>query len=132
MKKVLVFGTFDGLHEGHRAFLRQARAHGEHLTVVVADDDGVAQLKNRLPGKTLEDRMEMLRDVDLVDLVVPGDRELGTYDVLHKHRPDVVALGYDQKALKFDLQERARHFDWELDIVVLGPHQPEKYHNSIL
>ena len=41
MKKVLVFGTFDGLHEGHKDFLRQAKQYGDHLTVVVGRDSTV-------------------------------------------------------------------------------------------
>lgn len=35
MIKVLVFGTFDGLHERHIDFFRQAKACGDHLTVIV-------------------------------------------------------------------------------------------------
>jgi len=27
--KVMVFGVFDRLHSGHRAFLRQAKKHGK-------------------------------------------------------------------------------------------------------
>lgn len=37
--RVMVFGVFDGLHPGHRAFLRQARKKGDKLIVVVARDN---------------------------------------------------------------------------------------------
>ena len=46
-KTVLVFGTFDGLHEGHQFFLKKARALGDRLVVVVARDVSVIALKGR-------------------------------------------------------------------------------------
>lgn len=32
-KKALAFGTFDGLHEGHEDFFRQAKKFGDNLIV---------------------------------------------------------------------------------------------------
>jgi len=132
MRKVFIFGTFDGLHEGHHSLLRQARAHGDHLTIAVAQDHIVEQLKNHPPKKPMHERIDALLEVDGVDIVIPGDEELGTYHVVRRHKPDVIALGYDQRELKFDLEEHARDFDWEVEIVVLEPFEPEKYHSSIL
>lgn len=128
----MIFGTFDGLHEGHRALLRQARAHGEHLTIAVAQDHVVEQLKNHPPKKTMHERIDALKDVDFVDIVVPGDLELGSYHVVKNHRPDVIALGYDQQALKFDLEDHMHNFDWEIEIVMLDPHKPETFHSSLM
>ena len=45
MKKVMVFGTFDGLHEGHLDFFRQAREYGDYLIVAVARDVNVKKIK---------------------------------------------------------------------------------------
>lgn len=132
MRKVFVFGTFDGIHEGHRAFFRQARAHGDQLVVAVAQDSVVERLKERPAKKSLHERMEALHDEDLVDFVVPGDVELGSYAVVRQYKPDVIALGYDQHGLKADIMENAREFDWAVEIVMLESHEPEKYHNSLL
>ena len=46
-KKVMVFGTFDGIHDGHRHFLREAKKQGEELIVAVSKDEVVQKLKNR-------------------------------------------------------------------------------------
>jgi len=40
-KRVMVFGVFDGLHEGHKSFLRQARKYGGELRAVVAQAAGL-------------------------------------------------------------------------------------------
>lgn len=131
MKKVMVFGTFDGIHEGHRAFFRQARAHGDHLVVAVAQDTIVEQLKHHAPRKNMEERIDALIAEDVADAVIPGDAELGEYGTVKRHRPGVIALGYDQAALKRDLEEHLADFDWDIEIVVLAPHEPEKHHSSI-
>ena len=131
MRKVLVFGTFDGIHEGHRAFLTQARAHGDYLIIAVALDKVVEQLKHRPPRRNLAARIGALQDEMAADLVVPGDAQLGTYEVMRNYRPDVVALGYDQTALKEDLERRLVDFNWHAEIAVLVPHEPTKYHNGL-
>jgi len=48
-KKVLVFGTFDGLHEGHKNFFKQAREFGDFLVVVVGRDSTIVKTKGRPP-----------------------------------------------------------------------------------
>ena len=45
MRRVMVFGSFDPLHDGHRSLFRQARKHGDELVVVVARDVNIARLK---------------------------------------------------------------------------------------
>lgn len=132
MIRVLVFGTFDGLHEGHRKFLHQARAHGDQLVVAVARDEVVEQLKGRPPQHPLSERVGELQRAALADLVIEGDAELGTYNVITKYKPNVIALGYDQDALKEDLRAELNRFNWHLELITLDPHEPEKYHSSIL
>jgi len=38
MKKVMVFGTFDGIHEGAFGSFLAAKKYGDYLVVVVARD----------------------------------------------------------------------------------------------
>jgi cytidyltransferase-like protein len=127
---VLAFGTFDKLHEGHRNFFREARRYGDRIIAAVAQDEIVAQLKKRFPQQNLQERMKGLEGI--ADVVVAGDAGLGEYAVVKLHRPDIIALGYDQTALKKDLEDRLASFDWEIKIVVIEPYQPETYHSSLL
>jgi len=96
----MVFGTFDGLHEGHRYFLSEARKLGDYLVVVVAHDRAVRELKNREPKQKMEERVAALTNAALADEVVIGDEVQGSWEVLTIHQPDVVAIGHDQHTLK--------------------------------
>ena len=132
MKKVMVFGVFDGVHEGHKEFFKQARKHGDYLIAVLTQDHVVERLKLRLPKKNFAERFDHLKKEDIVDEIVIGDAELGTYDVVKRHKPDVIALGYDQAGLGSDIEHHKKEFNWQLKIEILKPFEPEKYHSSLL
>jgi len=132
MKKVMAFGVFDGIHEGHRHFLKEAKALGDYLIVVVAQDHIVKHLKGHEPQLNLSERFEHLEREDAVDEVIIGDAELSTYEVVKKYRPDVIALGYDQTLLKKDLEINRSQFDWPIDLVTVAAYEPNIYHSSLL
>jgi FAD synthetase len=132
MKKVMVFGVFDGVHEGHRHFLKEAKSLGDYLIVAVTQNHIVEHLKGHAPTLDLSERFEHLRREDAVDEIVIGDAELSTYEVVKQHRPDVIALGYDQKLLKEDLEKNRAKFDWPLEFRVVSAYEPNIYHSSLL
>ena len=45
---VMCFGTFDKLHPGHRYYLSESKKQGDYLIVVVARDQNVLKIKNKL------------------------------------------------------------------------------------
>ena len=47
MKKVLTYGTFDMLHEGHINILRRAKQFGDYLVVAVSTDEFNALKKKK-------------------------------------------------------------------------------------
>jgi len=132
MKKVMVFGVFDGLHDGHREFLKQARKLGDYLVIVLARDQAVEQLKGRTPRMDLAERFALLTEEDGVDQVMIGDEKHGTWEVVKAERPDIVALGYDQHALKADLERHLKSVDPKPEVVVLDAHRPDELHSSLL
>lgn len=93
---VLVFGTFDGLHDGHLYFLKNAKSRGKILTVVVALDSHVQQLKSKEPQYTEQERKKTIETLTFVDETVFSDNELGTFQVVSKRKPDLILLGHDQ------------------------------------
>lgn len=99
-KTVLVFGTFDGLHDGHRFFLHEARKRGVYLVAIVAQDNIVKELKDKSPREPLAGRLKELRASGLVDDARAGDTVLGAWSALKKYTPDIIALGYDQDTLR--------------------------------
>ena len=101
-KIVMVFGVFDGLHSGHRWFLREAAKHGNELIAVVARDETVRLLKKKNPMQNESERLRALGDIPEISRAVLGDAEMGSYKVLKKYQPDVICLGYDQHAFAED------------------------------
>jgi len=131
-KTVLIFGTFDGIHEGHRALFAEAKTYGDRLLVVVARDITVETLKRHRPKYTEEERQAALRQEPLVDAVHIGDDVLGDYEVLKRFRPDVVGIGYDQEELFIDLERWKTANRPDLVLVRLHPFEPASYKSSLL
>jgi FAD synthetase len=123
--KVLVFGTFDLLHPGHRFVLSEAQKRGK-LSVVVARDRNVQRIKGRFPVHDEDERMSHVRAAAPGATVVLGD----AHDFLVPVRaidPDLILLGYDQ-ALPPGVKEE----DLPYEIERLPAFHPEKYKTSIL
>ncbi len=127
-KKVMVFGTFDLLHEGHRHFLREAKKLGDYLVVVIARDTTVRTFKKHEPEHNEEMRRQTIIDERLADEVVFGDEVLGTWGPIRDYQPDIVAVGYDQTRLVEKL--KASEFGATISIVTITSHEPEKFKSS--
>lgn len=121
------FGTFDGLHPGHKDFLKQLRELGNELIVVVARDKTVKKIKGRLPRQSEEARFRTLESSGLADQVVMGNPH-DFYQCLRDHQPDAIGLGYDQKADREAIQKILPH----VKLVRLKPFQPHRYKSSLL
>jgi len=110
MVRVMAVGVFDLLHAGHLHYLEQAKALGDHLTVVVAHDDTVRKRKHEpVTGQNLRRRMvEGLKPVD--EAIIGNPPDVPIFDILPTANPDVIALGYDQEhaeeRIRISLEER--------------------------
>ncbi|MFA6515365.1 MAG: adenylyltransferase/cytidyltransferase family protein [Candidatus Paceibacterota bacterium] len=132
-KTVAIFGVFDGIHEGHSSFIKEAKKQGNHLVVIVARDEVVKRLKGKLPKYSEVERINSLLEVGDVDLVLLGDPEIETYNTLKEVKPDIVYVGYDQKALFENLNKVMKIGNLpKMEIICGEPHKPELFHSSIL
>jgi len=130
MRTVMVFGSFDPLHEGHRSLFRQARRHGDELVVVVARDETIRKLKQHVPRQTEENRLHTVQAEPLVDRAVLGDSE-DYLKVVVDEAPDVIILGYDQSTYADEeLRTLLKERDCEPEIKRAVAFQPEKYKSS--
>ena len=132
--RIMVFGTFDMIHEGHADLFRQARALAPdpYLIVSIARDASVARIKGNPARHSEAERLERVRAQPLVDKAVLGD-EVGYIPHIIAAQPDIIALGYDQEgeyveSLARDLKE-AGHSP---RIVRLEAFRPETYKTSKL
>jgi cytidyltransferase-like protein len=131
-KTVMVFGVFDGFHEGHRFFLRAANAWGDYLIVVVARDEYVERIKHHIPKHALKERMKTIEDAGIANEVCPADQKEGTWSLIREKQPDIIAIGYDQDALAEALCDAMPACTKQFCIVRIQAYKPEQYQSSIL
>lgn len=132
-KRIMVFGTFDGLHLGHLNFFKQARrlVLGGHLIVSVARDRNVFKIKGKYPVLGEKQRVTLVKKSKLAHKVVLG----GLKDYLPhitKINPDIIALGYDQKAYVKNLKKDITKRFLKIKIVRLKPYKEKIYKNTLL
>ena len=139
MKKIMVFGTFDGLHEGHLDFFKQARklvkrplkSFEPFLIVSVARDKNVKQIKGKWPFLNEKERMALVRNCPLVNKVVLSGVRDHIPHILKEH-PDIIALGYDQKAYVKNLKKDLKSRGIEIKLTRLKPYKEKLYKNHLL
>lgn len=131
MKTVMAFGTFDLLHPGHIYFLTQAKKQGDNLIVVIARDLTVKKVKGKLPDHNERQRQKAVKGLSLVDKVVLGNLT-DKYAAIKKYRPEIIALGYDQKFFIDKLTYELKRIKLMANIIRLKPFKPYLYKTSIL
>lgn len=133
MSRVILFGTFDGLHKGHRSFINQARKLGDYLIIVVARDSHVEKAKNRKPRLSQEGRLKELRRAKIANKILLGSKTHNFYRTIRTYKPDIIVLGYDQKPTIWDLKrDLRRHRIKEIKIIRLRSYKPDIFKSSKL
>lgn len=131
--RVLTFGVFDPLHEGHLWLLERAKQEGDYLLVVVARDDAIIADKQRDPYQTEDIRIQKVAAVPVVDEVVLGGKEQGSYELLRSIDFDVLVVGYDQEPNDQEIRSiLSRVGKSGVRLVRLPAHKPEKYKSTYL
>lgn len=101
MKKVITYGTYDLLHQGHLNLLRRAKELGDYLIVGVTSDSfdrGRGKLNVR--NNVLE-RVEAVKATGYADEVIIEDYLGQKIDDIQKYDVDIFAIGSDWEG-KFD------------------------------
>ena len=94
--RVVATGVFDIIHSGHAHFFNAAKEHGDELVVIVANDDTVRKMKGE-PILSAEMRAEVVSHMKPVDRTVIGRTGDMLDIIVEEIKPDVIALGYDQR-----------------------------------
>ena len=102
MKVGITFSTFDLLHAGHVAMLREAKSKCDYLIVGLQSDPTIDRpdTKNK-PIQTMFERYLQLKAVEYVDEVVPYQTEKDVIDILQTLPIDVRILGKEYKEKDF-------------------------------
>lgn len=132
--RIMVFGTFDMIHEGHVNLFKQARelADDPYLIVSVARDEVVTKIKGTKSRHPEKSRLRVVSEHPLVDKAVLGD-EVGYIRHIRTNMPDIIALGYDQEGEFVEhLEKDLREAKMKTRVVRLGAFKPEVYKTSKL
>jgi len=120
---VLASGVFDLLHLGHVRFLEEAKKTGgknAELVVIVARDSTVEKRKGRKPIMPEDQRRALVESLKVVDEAVLGFEDFSLDDVIAKIKPDVIAMGYDQKDMTKAVEEAIARRGLKIRVVRIG------------
>ncbi len=95
-KIVLAGGCFDIIHIGHIEFLKNAKAAGDILVLLLESDESIKKLKGeKRPINNQENRSKILSSIQYVDYVIPLPRIYKTQDyndLVLKIKPTIIAI----------------------------------------
>lgn len=142
--KIMIFGTFDGLHLGHINFFKQARAlktlvpgqaknltKNSFLIVSIARDRNILKIKGKKPMLSEKERFNLVKKNKFIDKVVLGGKVKYLPHIL-KEKPDIIAFGYDQEAYTQELKKDLKDRGILIKIIRLKPYKEKIYKNSLL
>jgi glycerol-3-phosphate cytidylyltransferase len=93
----VTFSTFDLLHAGHIAMLREAKEHCDYLICGLQVDPSMDRPNKNKPVQTLVERYVQLSGVKYVDEIIPYQTEKDCEDILLTFNIDVRIIGEEYK-----------------------------------
>ena len=105
MKRVITYGTYDLLHQGHLNLLRRAKSLGDYLIVgVTTDNFDLDRGKLNVRNNVME-RIESVRRTGLADEIIIEEYVGQKIDDIQRYGIDVFAVGSDWEGHIDYLQE---------------------------
>lgn len=93
--------TFDLLHAGHVAMLREAKDQCDYLICGLQVDPSLDRANKNSPVQTLVERYAQLNAIRYVDEIIPYQTEQDLEDILTMYNFDVRIIGSEYKDKKF-------------------------------
>lgn len=101
MTKVITYGTYDLLHQGHVNLLRRAKELGDYLIVGVTSDSFDRERGKLNVRNNVLERVEAVKATGYADEVIIEDYVGQKIDDIQKYNVDIFAIGSDWEG-KFD------------------------------
>ena len=130
LRIVLAGGVFDIIHPGHISTLNAAKALGDVLVVVVATDNTAVKMKKRRPIHSQEQRQELVKSLEVVDLCLIG-KENDIFKTVDLVKPQIIALGYDQVHQEQFITEGCKKIKLDAKVARLQSPIPESSSSKI-
>ena len=101
MTRVITYGTYDLLHQGHINLLRRAKELGDFLIVGVTNDNFDRERGKLNVRNNVLERVEAVKATGLADKIIIEDYVGQKIDDIQKYDVDIFAIGSDWEG-KFD------------------------------
>ena len=102
MKKVITYGTYDLLHQGHINLLRRAKALGDYLIVGVTTDNFDLERGKMNTCNNVMERIEAVKATGYADQIIIEEYKGQKIDDIQRYGVNIFAIGSDWKG----------HFDY--------------------
>jgi len=110
----ITFSTFDLLHAGHIAMLREAKDHCDYLICGLQMDPTIDRTDKNAPIQTVVERYTQLKGVQYVDEIIPYSSERDVEDILTLYQINVRILGEEYRDKEFTGKDICRKRDIDL------------------
>ena len=101
MKKVITYGTYDLLHQGHINLLKRAKELGDYLIVGVTSDSFDRERGKLNVRNNVLERVEAVKATGYADEIIIEDYVGQKIDDIQKYDADIFAIGSDWEG-RFD------------------------------
>lgn len=108
MKVGLTASTFDLLHAGHIAMLREAKSQCDHLICALQVDPSVDRPEKNSPVQSIVERFAQLSAVTYVDEVLVYCTEADLLDIIQMYPIDLRILGEEYRDKDFTGKDECR------------------------
>ncbi len=95
MRKVITYGTYDLLHQGHINLLKRAKALGDYLIVGVTNDSFDRERGKLNVRNNVLERVDAVKATGLADKIIIEDYVGQKIDDIQKYEVDIFAIGSD-------------------------------------
>jgi glycerol-3-phosphate cytidylyltransferase len=110
----LTASTFDLLHAGHIAMLREAKSVCDYLICGLQIDPTYDRIEKNKPVQTIVERYTQLAAVHYVDEIVPYHTEADLLDILQMYPINLRIIGDEYKLKDFTGKEECRQLGVEI------------------
>ena len=109
MRIGLTASTFDLLHAGHVAMLREAKSQCDYLIAALQVDPSLDRSDKNPPVQTIVERQAQLHAVKYVDEVIVYCTERDLLDIINMYPIDVRILGEEYRLKDFTGKDECRN-----------------------
>ena len=130
---VLTAGVFDLLHLGHVKFLEEAKKMGgknAELIVIVARDKTVKNRKGEKPVMSEDQRRALVESLEVEDETILGYEKFIIDRDVEKIKPDIIALGHDQKGIGEIVRKAIMNKSLKIKVVKIGKFSEDELNSS--